>query len=646
MSAGKHEEKIEKTNRLTKFFQENNSSLSTPENYKRKKDKESNKPMSHVTTSTGEKEKDQESTKKFSQIKNFEVEKGKHKDYTERLSKVKKENQSLNKTENSNTTTTEVHKTRHTKTNQGEKKQKAVIRQMLCELFNISKESEACKEKQHSKKAMIWPTKMIPWLKKVLVSKLNRGLNNRMSFLDNMEGPTESPFGGLSDNWDGNPFQNLHRKHRHGLKMVPLLKTLKAKLYGQRTPGDVGSLNDALNGEGLNGFGPMPTQGSSHLIRQILGQALGGSDRNSVLNEMMQEFLLANNREESEGNEGFADLTGQNSFSQLNNGLQSSPILPEPNQGIGVGQLNGINMFQGNMRTPLASEQPIHAQMLDNGAIAPMSSQPIGNSPFKSASFLGGRSPIGRSPLIGSPLRMSSMAAGPISSPTSRSSRIQASVLEAPQRDGSLLQKAGGFDSPISSSLLQRTANPTQRMYTEGEGEEQGMSSQEDNFIEGDVADERRLPLRQPVSNNLRQPVGNILRQPVGNNMVMEEISDNMARGVKLPMQTNPGLNRLLKLRSKFRSAGSPSISRLSRLGLDSNFEHGLRLPVGSNTMGMASVLSKDGDSINFEDLNNERSFAFRREKVLKGTSNSLNTIPKKSKTSHDKVSKTNKGGK
>lgn len=626
-----HEEKIERANKLTRFFQENNSSLSTVENYKKKNDtEERNRHGSRGINSTGQKDEDQKSGKLIPKIKNFETQKEKHKDYTKHSPKIKnreKENQALNKSEGSNTTTTEIKKNRRTKTKQDEKKQKAVIRQMLCELFNISKKSEACKDMHHSKKAMIWPTKMIPWLKKVLISKLNRGFNNRMSFMDNMEDPTESQFNGagVSDNWDGNPFLNMHRKHRHGLKMVPLLKSLKAKLYGQRTPGDFGTLNDALNGEGLNGFGPIPTQSSSHLIRQILGQALGSSDRNSVLNEMMQEFLLANNREESEGNEGFADFAGRNSLSQLNNGLQSSPVLPEPSQGIGMGQLGAMNMFQGNMRTPLASEQPIHAQMLDNGAIAPMSSQSTVNSP--ASSFLGGRSPIDRSGLIGSPLRMSSLSVAPINSPTSRSSQLQNSVLEASQRGGSLLQRAGGFDTPISSSVLERTANPTQRMYTEGEGEEQDISSQEGNFIERDEANDRRLPLRQPV----------------GNNMVMEEISDNMARGVNLPMQNNPDLNRLLKLRSNFRSTGSPSISKVSRLELDNNFERGLRLPVASNTMGMASVLSKDEDAINFEDLNNERSLAFRREKVLKGTDNA-HLLPKESKTTHDKVSKAKNG--
>lgn len=595
------------------------------ENYTKKVNKERDKHGSRVMNATGEKEEDPKSVKRISKTENFKAQKEtKHKDHKKHSPKIKhgeQENRLLNETGSSSTTHKEIKKTRHKKIKKDAKKQKAVIRQLLCELFNISRKSEACKDMHHSKKAMIWPTKMIPWLKKVLINKFNHGLNNRMSFMDNLEDPTESQFNGrgVSDNWDGNPFLNMHRKHHHGLKMVPLLKSLKAKLYGQRTPDDFGSLNDALNGEGLNGFGPMPTQSSAHLIRQILGQTLGSSDRNSVLNEMMQEFLLANNREESEGNEGFADFAGRNSLSQLNNGLQSSPVLPEPSQGIGMGQLRAMNMFQGNMRSPLVSEQPIHAQMLDNGAIAPMSSQSIVNSP--ASSFFGGRSPIGRSGLIGSPLRMSSMSATPLSLPTSRSSQLQNSVLQASQRGGSLLQRAGGFDTPISSSVLDRTANPTQRMYTEGE--EEDISNEDGNFIERDEGNERRLPLRQPV----------------GHNMVMEEISDNMARGVNLPAQNNPDLNRMLKLRSNFRSPGSPSISKVSRIELDNNLEHGLRLPVASNTMGMASVLSKDEDAINFEDLNNERSLAFRRGKVLKGTGNS-HLLPNESKGIHDKASK------
>lgn len=580
-------------------------------NSTKEKGREQGNKLPKTTSYEGEKEHYQDSKKHLSEIKNF-VE--------------AKENKPRNETKDSSTTANEIHQAHLEETSKDKKKQNAEIRQLLCTLFNVSNESEACKDKHHSKKAMIWPTRMIPWLKKVLIGKLSRGVNNHMPFLDDMEGTTESPFGGgtqnsLSDNWDSDPLLNMRRKHHHGLKMVPLLKSLKAKLYGHGTPGYFGSLNDALNGEGLNGFGPMPTQGSSKLIRQVLGQALGSSDRNSVLNEMMQEFLLANNREETEGNGGFADLAERNSFSQLNNGLQSSPVLPEPN-------LGGVNMLQGNMRASLASEQPIHAQMLDNGAIAPMTSQQIGDSPLKGASFLGGRSPIGRSPMVGSPFRMPSSMFRTLSSPTSRSPQFQSSVLEAPQREGSLLQRAGGFDTPISSSVLQRTANPTQRMYTETEGEEQGISSQEDNFIERNEAGERRLPLRQSV----------------GNNMVMEEMSDNQARGGHLPMQTNPDLNRLLKLQANYRSPESPSMSKVSRLELDSNVGHGLRLPIGSNTMGMASVLSKVEDSINFNDLGNDRSLAFRRGKVLKRV-NSSHIPSKKPTTTHDSKPKTKKSG-
>lgn len=586
----KHRDRSRKINKLSHFFQENNSSASTTKNDNKTKDDGKNNLSTKVKISTGYKDKE-----------NF------------------------NESAVRNVGHTQKHKTHHSKLSKNtkdEKKQRAAIRQLLCKLFNITKEDESCKDKHHSKKAMIWPTKMLPWLKNVLINKLNRG-ENQMSFFDNMEDPTESPFGGksinsISDNWDGNPYL-MHRRHRHGLKMVPLLKTLKAKLFGQRSPSSVGSLSDALNSEGLNGFGPLPTQGSSHLMRQILRQALGSSDRNSVLNEMRQEFLLASNRGESEGNEVFDDLNGRNNLAQVNSGLQGSPIMSEPTPDMGFGQLGGINMLQGNMRAQ-AMEQPIHAQMLDNGVIAPMPRQPVGGSPLKDASFLGG-SPIGRSPLIGSPVKMPSLSGSPIMSPTSRSSPLQSSFLDAPQRIGSLLQRAGGFDSPMSPSMLGRTANPTQRMYTESDEEAPDLTSQEDNFIERNEPEERPRPRPRPL----------------GNNVVMEEISDTMARGRNLPVQINPDLDRLMKLRSGFRSTGKPISSRLSRLGLDSNFANGLRLPVSSNSLGMASVLSKDEDSINFDDLNSQRSLAFRRENVLKGASNSHSLPPKKSTSQHEK---------
>ena len=593
--AGLHKDKKEKGDKLVSFFRDNNGSVLLQESSDANRDG-GRLNMSHVINSTKEGKSE---GRKLSTTKSLTGEEETKQGYNNHLLVIKKvvgkkENKTGNEI-NDTSSKPKEQKTHYYDSSQDKKKQKAKFRQLLCALFNVSNESEACKNKHHSKKAMIWPTRMIPWLKRVLLSKLSRGSYNQMPFLDDTNSPSESFFGGgiqngLSDNWDNDPLLNIRRKQHHGLKMVPLLKSLKAKLYGHGTPGNFGSLNEALNGEGLNGFGPMPTQGSSKLIHQILGQAIGSSDRNSVLNEMMQEFLLANNREETEGNEAFSDLADRNSFSQLNNGLQSSSLLPEPSL-----------QLQGNMRTPLASEQPIHAQMLDNGALAPMSNQPIGNSPLKGASFLGGRSPIGRSPMVGNHLTFPSMIR-PLGPPTSRSSEFQSSVLEAPQREGSLLQRAGGFDTPISSSVLQRTSNPTQRMYMENEREEQGISSQGDDFVERNEANERHLPLRQSV----------------GNNLVMEEISDNQARGGNLPMQTNPDLDRMLKLQSTFRSPESSSMSRVARLELDSNLEHGLQLPVGS--MGMPSILSKDEDSIN--DLNNDRSLAFRRGKVLKGGKN------------------------
>ena len=573
----KHKDRFRKTNKLTHFFQENNK-----------------------VSTLAKKRNNQRGDKRLTKIKILTG----HKD-------------SLNESRVKNTSHVVRHKSSHPKYTQDEKKQRAVIQKLLCKLFNQEKQEESCKDQHHSKKAMIWPTKMLPWLKNVLINKLNRG-ENHFSSLDNMEDPAESLFGGesinsVTENWDGNPLL-VHRKHRHGFKMVPLLKTLKAKLFGERQPNNFGSLSEALNGDGMNGFGPIPTQGSSHLMGQILRQALGNSDRNTVLNEMRQEFLLAGNHPESEGNEGFEDLTGRNNLAQLNSGLQQgSPIMTEPIQGTGLGQLGGINMLQGNLRTPLM-EQPIHAQMLDNGAIAPMPRQPEGGSPLKAAPLLGGL-PFGRSPVSGNPLRMSSLSGTPISLPTSRSSPLQSFFSEVPSREGSLLQRAGGFDSPISPSMMHHTsANPTQRMYTESEEELPDSTAQEDNFIERNEP-EQRLSQRP---------------KPLGNNLVMEEISDNMARGGNRPLQENPDVDRLMKLQSSFRSTESPTSTRFSRLGL--------RLPTSSNSIGMTSILSKDIDSINFDDLDAQRSLSFRRGKVLKRGSNSHAYPGKQSASGHDKA--------
>ena len=158
------------------------------ENYTRKVDRNRDKHGSSVINATGEKDEDPTSVKRIPKLENSETQnETKHKDHKTHSPKIKdgqQENQPLNETGRNNTTHKEVNKTRHKKTNNDAKKQKAVIRQLLCEVFNISRKSEACKDMHHSKKAMIWPTKMIPWLKKVLINKLNHGLNYRMSFMD------------------------------------------------------------------------------------------------------------------------------------------------------------------------------------------------------------------------------------------------------------------------------------------------------------------------------------------------------------------------------------------------------------------------------------------------------------------------------
>ncbi|XP_068716046.1 uncharacterized protein [Montipora foliosa] len=555
-----HKELFIKKSKLTRFFQENNSSGSVSE---KKKKWESKKHVSKII-----------------------------------IPSVNKDQEKYNASHVGNTSHVIGHNSNHS--NKHVKKEKAAIWNLVCKLFNISKESEACKEKSHSKKAMIWPTKMLPWLKKVLMNKLFRG-DNQMSLLDNVGNPSQIPFAGamtdkINDNWDENPFVRL-QKHRHGLKMVPLVQNLKARLFGQRQPNSVGSLNEALNGEELNGFG----QGSPHLFHQILRQALGGSDRDAVLNEMRQELLLASDRGESEGNERFEDLNGRNTLAQLNNGMQSLPIMQEPSQNIGIRQPGLLNMFQRNTKAPFM-EQPIHAQMLDNGVIAPMTTQAIRGLPFKSEVPISG-SLMSRSSAVGDSLRMPPLPGLPINFPTTRTSQLQSTFQDAPTRGGSLLQRAGGFDLPMSASMFQGSPSPTQRMHTEPEDDAvrsmDELTTQDDNFIEQNEPVERLPPQSKQI----------------GSNLVMEEISDNTARGKNFPLQTNPDINRLMKLHSRYRASHIQNSFRPSR--------YGLHLPLDSSSLGLDSVLSKYEDSANFNDLNNQRSLAFRRGKVLNGSSGS-----------------------
>ena len=116
-----HKELFKKKSKLTRFFQENNSS-----------------------GSVSEKKKKWESKKHDSKII---------------IPSVNKDQEKYNASHVGNTSHVIGHNSNHP--NKHVKKEKAAIWNLVCKLFNISKESEACKEKSHSKKAMIWPTKML-----------------------------------------------------------------------------------------------------------------------------------------------------------------------------------------------------------------------------------------------------------------------------------------------------------------------------------------------------------------------------------------------------------------------------------------------------------------------------------------------------
>lgn len=95
----------------------------------------------------------------------------------------------------------------------------------------------------------------------------------------------------------------------------------------------------------------------------------------------------------------------------------------------------------------------------------------------------------------------------------------------------------------------------------------------------------------------------------------------------------------MLKLWFNFWLLGSFLILKVLCIEFDNNLEYGLCLLVVFNMMGMVFVLFKDEDVINFEDLNNEWLFVFRRGKVLKGIGN-LYLFFNEFKGIYDKVSK------
>ena len=243
-------------------------------------------------------------------------------------------------------------------------KEKQVVHALVDQLMGLMENSTKLNERDEkaSKKAMIWPNKMIPWLKKMLMNKLygngagtdsNDGVGDVGRFSPGISpytnGDSELPTGLIQgnanqlqnefpDNYDGfMPKSTPHHRY-HNLKTFPLLKMLKNRLNG----GNVG-VNGAPN----------------FVAKQLLNQVLGGApDRGAVIREMMQEFSLSNgnDRDATEAREAYNELLGRNNL-----------VAPQPGFGPGITSLaqeKPANMFPGMstqqmQNTFLESEQPM-----------------------------------------------------------------------------------------------------------------------------------------------------------------------------------------------------------------------------------------------------------------------------------------------
>ena len=201
-------------------------------------------------------------------------------------------------------------------------------------------------KKTASKKAMIWPNKMIPWLRKMLMKKFlgnegdfssNEGMPNIGGFsqtsmatdkygdaeLPSTQSNENSPQEEFPDNYDG--FVSKSRTHHNNLKLFPLLNMLKTKLNG-----------------GIIGMSGGPNLVAKQLLNQLLG---GASDRGAVVREMLQEFSLSNgnDRDSSEAREAYNELLGGNPLAPI----PQTSVLP----GLGPGttslaQDKSMNMLQ------------------------------------------------------------------------------------------------------------------------------------------------------------------------------------------------------------------------------------------------------------------------------------------------------------
>ncbi|KAK3732796.1 hypothetical protein QZH41_006025 [Actinostola sp. cb2023] len=242
------------------------------------------------------------------------------------------------------------------------------------------------KKNKNTKKAMIWPKKMLPALEKMLMNKLNGGSDNGY---DNYDNPSTNQVDSndFADNWDNNK-PSRHPKHNrfNGMEMVPLLKMLQEKV-GDSSPYD------------SNGFTGTPSNqgGSKFLTKLLLSQALGKPDRGSVMKDMMQEFFLANGNDRSgeEAREAFSELLGHNNLIRTNSEMEAenTDVNMGPSPGGTDSQMNRMNMpadsvqsFSqqgglqggGGQRFQGFGGGVVQAQELPNGRIAPINQQVMG----------------------------------------------------------------------------------------------------------------------------------------------------------------------------------------------------------------------------------------------------------------------------
>ena len=259
-----------------------------------------------------------------------------------------------------------------------QKTTKKDIEVLLCKFMKLmSGAKESCKNNDQSKKAMIWPKKMLPALERMLGNEdgASESEDPPLPFED---GDGENSLGAsspsrlmggnrLDDNWDstgGNTnFANLHHRKRRR-KLHRMLKMLRAMASGRRVGGN---WDDGLTGD----YGrPRKGSASHRLLKKLLNGMLGGSDRKDVLREMLEEFVNANgvDRDGEEAHEALDELVGRKSLFQFNDMMQN----PEQNLGLMSPFSPAEPMAMSQDQSQAGADGLIHAQMLANGALAPM----------------------------------------------------------------------------------------------------------------------------------------------------------------------------------------------------------------------------------------------------------------------------------